>query len=76
MQSLYQQQSSLVVSQNVSAGNGSAYKNRLASFLNDEEAAAAVAAEEEEIGLSKEEMLRKAKERKKVAKNNFGFRKG
>ena len=44
--------------------------------MNDDEAAAADAAEEAETGLSKEDMLKKAKERKKVAKNNFGFKKG
>ena len=74
-QSVYQQQPSIAVSQNLST-NGGAFKNRLASFLNDEEAAAADAAEAAETGLSKEELLQRAKERKKVAKNNFGFRKG
>ncbi len=75
-QSVYQQQQpSIAVSQNLST-NGGTFKNRLASFLNDEEAAAADAAEAAETGLSKEELLQRAKERKKVAKNNFGFRKG
>ncbi|HAG13794.1 MAG TPA: hypothetical protein DCG49_08035, partial [Ruminococcus sp.] len=75
--SIYQQPQggqSVMVSQNL-ASNGGTYKNRLASFMDDEAAAAADEAEEAETGLSKDEMLKKAKERKKVAKNNFGFKK-
>ena len=64
-----------MVSQNLGAGGGGAFRKRLTSLLDDEAAAAADAAEESATGLSKEEMLRNAKERKKVAKNNFNFNK-
>ena len=76
-QSFYQQSAMMSQSLGAAAGaSGGAYKRRLNSFLDDDAAAAADAAEAAETGLSKEEMLRAAKERKKVAKNNFGFKKG
>ena len=65
-----------MISQNLSGRNAGAYRKRLNSFLDDTEAAAADAAEEVVTGLSKEEMLKNAKERKKVAKNNFNYKKG
>ena len=65
-----------VVSQGIGGPSGGAFRKRLNSFLDDEQAAAADAAEEVETGLSKEEMLKNAKERKKVAKNNFNYKKG
>lgn len=69
-------QQSSMVSQTLGGSNGGAYRKRLNSFLDDTEAAAADAAEELATGLSKEEMLKNAKQRKKVAKNNFNYKKG
>ncbi len=65
-----------MVSQNLGGGSGGAFRKRLNTFLDDEAAAEADAAEADATGLSKEEMLKNAKERKKVAKNNFNYKKG
>ena len=67
---------STMVSQNLGGGSGGAFRKRLNTFLDDEAAAEADAAEADATGLSKEEMLKNAKERKKVAKNNFNYKKG
>ncbi len=67
---------STLVSQNLGAGSGGAFRKRLNNFLDDDAAAEADAAEADATGLSKEEMLKNAKERKKVAKNNFNYKKG
>ena len=67
---------STLVSQNLGGGSGGAFRKRLNTFLDDEAAAEADAAEADATGLSKEEMLKNAKERKKVAKNNFNYKKG
>ena len=65
-----------MVSQTLGGSNAGAYRKRLTSFLDDTETAPADAADEIPTDLSKEEMLKNAKARKKVAKNNFNFKKG
>jgi hypothetical protein len=62
------QQSSLMLS---SKSSGNAFKKRLNNFLDDDDAEGGEAAE----GMSKEDMLKQAKDRKKVAKANFNFKK-
>ena len=65
-----QQQSSLMLS---SKSSGNAFKKRLSNFMgdDDDDASSDVANE----GMSKEDMLKQAKDRKKVAKANFNFKK-
>lgn len=53
-----------------SNGGGGAFKKRLNNFLDDEADGLGGSSE----NLSKEEMLKQAKERKKVAKANIGFK--
>ena len=62
------QQSSLMLS---SKSSGNAFKKRLNNFLDDDDSEGGEAAE----GMSKEDMLKQAKDRKKVAKANFNFKK-
>ena len=71
---MYQQQSAQI-SQNLGSAGGSAMKRRMESFMSDDDAAEAVEQEVAETGLSKDDLLRMQKEKKKVAKNNFGFHK-
>lgn len=63
-----QQQSSLMLS---SKSSGSAFKKRLSNFLEDEDDATNDNGE----GMSKEDMLKQAKDRKKVAKANLNLKK-
>ena len=53
----------------LSNGDGGAFKKRLSSFLDDDDTGAGGGE-----NLSKEEMLKQAKQRKKVAKANVGFK--
>ena len=62
-----QQQSSLMLS---SKSSGSAFKKRLSNFLDDDDAAG-----ETGESMSKEDMLKQAKDRKKVAKANLNLKK-
>jgi hypothetical protein len=55
----------------LSNGEGGAFKKRLSSFLGDEDDLSEGSGE----SLSKAEMLKQAKERKKVAKANDKFKK-
>lgn len=53
----------------LSNGDGAAFRKRLSSFLDDDDNGAGSGE-----NLSKEEMLKQAKQRKKVAKANVGFK--
>ena len=61
--SMYQQQSSLMMS---SKETGAAYKKRFNSLFGDDDNSAGHV--EDESGLSKADMLKQAKDKKKVAK--------
>jgi hypothetical protein len=53
-----------------SKSSGSAFKKRLSNFLDDDDAAG-----ETGESMSKEDMLKQAKDRKKVAKANLNLKK-
>ena len=71
MRSVYQQPQSQSVSVTLtSKSNGeSAYKKRLSNFLDDDDTESTGAAGGD--GMSKEDMLKQAKDRKKIAKANL-----
>lgn len=65
--SAYQQSQSVM---NSTAETGSAYKKRLSNFLGED-----ADSDSEADKMSKEDMLKQAKDKKKVAKANFNFKK-
>jgi len=64
--SAYQQSQSVM---NTPGESGAAYKKRLSNFLGEDESS------DESDNMSKEDMLKLAKDKKKVAKANFNFKK-
>jgi hypothetical protein len=66
--SVYQQSQSVMAS---AGASGAAYKKRLSNFLGDDDAASESEAEQ----LSKEDMLKLQKDKKKVAKANNNIKK-
>jgi hypothetical protein len=74
MRSMYQQPQQSVSVTLTSKSNGeNAYKKRLNSFFDDDDDSNAGEAEGD--SMSKEDMLKQAKDRKKVAKANLNFKK-
>lgn len=75
MRSVYQQPQGQSVSVTLTQkSNGeSAFKKRLSNFLDDDDVDTTNAAGGD--GMSKEDMLKQAKDRKKVAKANLNFKK-
>ena len=81
--STYQQSQSVSVTLTSKPGGESAFKKRLNSFLGDDDAgstpSAPTAAPSADIpgdaGMSKEDMLKQAKDRKKIAKANLNLKK-
>jgi hypothetical protein len=73
MRSVYQQPQSVSVTLTQKPSGESAFKKRLSNFLDDDDADATGAAGGD--GMSKEDMLKQAKDRKKVAKANLNFKK-
>ena len=70
---VYQQQQSVSVTLTSKPTGESAFKKRLNSFLGDDDSSSAAADGGDEM--SKEDMLKQAKDRKKVAKANLNFKK-
>ena len=66
----FQQQGSVSVTLTAKPGGENAFKKRLSSFLDDDDTS-----NNEGEGMSKEDMLKQAKDRKKVAKANLNFKK-
>ena len=76
MRSLYQQpQQSVSVTLTSKSSGENAYQKRLNSFFDDDDDSSANEANEAEDSMSKEDMLKQAKDRKKVAKANLNFKK-
>jgi hypothetical protein len=74
MRSMYQQpQQSVSVTLTSKPGGENAYQKRLNSFFDDDDDSSASEAEGD--SMSKEDMLKQAKDRKKVAKANLNFKK-
>ena len=73
MRSVYQQPQSVSVTLTQKPSGESAFKKRLSNFLDDDDADTTGAAGGD--GMSKEDMLKQAKDRKKVAKANLNFKK-
>ena len=73
MNSMYQQPQSVSVTLTSKPNGESAFKKRLNSFLGDDDSSAAATEAADEM--SKEDMLKQAKDRKKVAKANLNFKK-
>ncbi len=74
---VYQQSKQLSQSVSASVPGGAAFKRRLASFVDEEDDGTSAAIEEELHGgaPSKADLLKQAKQAKKVSKNNSAFRK-
>jgi hypothetical protein len=76
MRSLYQQPQQSVSVTLTSKSNGeNAFKKRLNSFLDDDDDTSTGGESGAGDGMSKEDMLKQAKDRKKVAKANLNFKK-
>ena len=76
----YQQSQSVSVTLTSKPGGESAFKKRLNSFLGDDEggsysASSASSENSGDAGMSKEDMLKQAKDRKKIAKANLNLKK-
>jgi hypothetical protein len=76
MRSVYQSpQQSVSVTLNSKPGGENAYKKRLNSFFDDEDDNSTGEDAAADNSMSKEDMLKQAKDRKKVAKANLNFKK-
>ncbi len=78
--STYQQSQSVSVTLTSKPGGESAFKKRLNSFLGDDEGGSnsdfsASSDNSGDAGMSKEDMLKQAKDRKKIAKANLNLKK-
>ena len=76
----YQQSQSVSVTLTSKPGGESAFKKRLNSFLGDDEGGSnsdfsASSDNSGDAGMSKEDMLKQAKDRKKIAKANLNLKK-
>ena len=72
---VYQQSQSVSVTLTSKPGGESAFKKRLNSFLDTDDADMANGADSADAGMSKEDMLKQAKDRKKIAKANLNLKK-
>ncbi|WP_455529491.1 proline-rich domain-containing protein [Ruminococcus sp.] len=72
---VYQTSQSVSVTLTSKPGGESAFKKRLNSFLDTDDADMANGADSADAGMSKEDMLKQAKDRKKIAKANLNLKK-
>ena len=73
---MYQQSQSVSVTLTSKPGGESAFKKRLNNFLGDDDTDSSTGADlSGDAGMSKEDMLKQAKDRKKIAKANLNLKK-
>ena len=72
---VYQTSQSVSVTLTSKPGGESAFKKRLNSFLDTDDADMANGSDSADAGMSKEDMLKQAKDRKKIAKANLNLKK-
>jgi hypothetical protein len=72
---VYQQSQSVSVTLTSKPGGESAFKKRLSNFLDSDDDVSSSADSSADAGMSKEDMLKQAKDRKKIAKANLNLKK-